>query len=117
MWKATTAFLRGTIAAANQSKNKQDRSAWKAQENGSKGGQNNQVFERKSEFKGRSRADRRSADRFTLLTKTPKEILAMDSVKFTAPPPMASPVESRNKDKYCDFHREREDTPRTNAFS
>ena len=31
----------------------------------------------------------------------------MDSVKFTAPPPMASLVESRNKVKYCDFHRER----------
>lgn len=107
MWKATTAFLRRTTAAANQSKRKQDRPTWKNQENGSKGAQSNQAFERKSDFKERSRADRRRPDRFTLLTKTPKEILAMDSVKLTAPQPMASPVESRNKEKYCDFHRER----------
>ncbi|PWA38994.1 transposon, En/Spm-like, Transposase-associated domain protein [Artemisia annua] len=80
MWKVTTAFLRGATAAANQSKKKQDRSSWKAQENGPKVSQNSLVFERKSEFKGRSRADRRRTDRFTPLTKTPKEILAMDSV-------------------------------------
>ncbi|GKA97788.1 hypothetical protein Tco_0825682 [Tanacetum coccineum] len=46
------------------------------------------------------------ADRFTLLTKTPKEILALEKEKFKAPPPMTTPVEKRNANKFCEFHRE-----------
>ncbi|GKB05485.1 hypothetical protein Tco_0833680 [Tanacetum coccineum] len=36
--------------------------------------------------------------------KTPKEILAMETVKLKAPPPMIGPVENRNKNKFCEFH-------------
>ncbi|GJT62156.1 reverse transcriptase domain-containing protein [Tanacetum coccineum] len=43
-------------------------------------------------------------DGFTPLTKTPKEILAMQTVKFKAPQPMTGPVENRNKNKFCEFH-------------
>ncbi|GKA63349.1 reverse transcriptase domain-containing protein [Tanacetum coccineum] len=48
----------------------------------------------------------RRGDRFMPLTKTPKEILAMEARKgtFTTPPPMSGAPESRNKNKYCDFH-------------
>ncbi|GKE97723.1 hypothetical protein Tco_0021074 [Tanacetum coccineum] len=55
MWKITTAFLRGEVAAGNQ---------------------------------------------FALLTKTPKEILALDKGKFKPPPLMTTPVEKRNASKF-----------------
>ncbi|GJR55464.1 reverse transcriptase domain-containing protein [Tanacetum coccineum] len=46
------------------------------------------------------------SDRFTILTKTPKEILALEKGKFKAPPPMITPVEKRNANKFCEFHGE-----------
>nr|GEU83611.1 reverse transcriptase domain-containing protein [Tanacetum cinerariifolium] len=49
---------------------------------------------------------KRKQDRFTLLTKTPKEILALDKGKFKPPPPMTTSVEKRNASKFCKFHRE-----------
>ncbi|GJY50654.1 reverse transcriptase domain-containing protein [Tanacetum coccineum] len=51
------------------------------------------------------RSERRR-DKFTLLTKSPKEILALDKGKFKAPPPRTTPVEKRNSNKFCEFHRE-----------
>nr|GEW95430.1 reverse transcriptase domain-containing protein [Tanacetum cinerariifolium] len=45
-------------------------------------------------------------DRFTLLTKTPREILALDKGKFKLPLPMTTPVEKRNASKFCEFHGE-----------
>ncbi|GJY31826.1 reverse transcriptase domain-containing protein [Tanacetum coccineum] len=45
-------------------------------------------------------------DRFTLLIKTPKEILALDKGKFKPPPPMTTLVEKRNASKFCEFHGE-----------
>ncbi|GJS61129.1 reverse transcriptase domain-containing protein, partial [Tanacetum coccineum] len=45
-------------------------------------------------------------DRFTLLTKTPKEILALEKGKFKTPPPMTTPVEKRNANKFYEFHGE-----------
>ncbi|GJV13926.1 hypothetical protein Tco_1359249 [Tanacetum coccineum] len=41
-----------------------------------------------------------------LLTKTPKEIFALDKGKFKAPPPMTTPVEKQNHAKFCEFHGE-----------
>ncbi|GKB01233.1 reverse transcriptase domain-containing protein [Tanacetum coccineum] len=41
---------------------------------------------------------------FSLLTKTPKEIFALEKGKFKAPPPMVTPVEKRDPSKYCEFH-------------
>ncbi|GJU96593.1 hypothetical protein Tco_1321349 [Tanacetum coccineum] len=45
-------------------------------------------------------------DRFTLLTKTPKEILALEKGKFKTPPPMTTPVKKQNANKFCEFHGE-----------
>ncbi|GKD81609.1 reverse transcriptase domain-containing protein [Tanacetum coccineum] len=45
-------------------------------------------------------------DRFTLLTKTPKEILAPDKGKFKPPLRMTTPVEKRNDSKFYEFHGE-----------
>nr|GEV95550.1 ethylene receptor 2-like [Tanacetum cinerariifolium] len=43
----------------------------------------------------------RKQDRFTLLTKTSREILALDKGKFKPPPPMTTPVEKMNASKFC----------------
>nr|GEU50556.1 reverse transcriptase domain-containing protein [Tanacetum cinerariifolium] len=48
----------------------------------------------------------RKQDRVALLTKTPREILALDKGKFKPPLPMTTPVEKRNANKFCEFHGE-----------
>ncbi|GJS77152.1 hypothetical protein Tco_0727033 [Tanacetum coccineum] len=60
---------------------------------------------KKGSFWNQQRKERKQ-DRFTLLTKTPKEILALDKGKFKPPPPMTTPVEKRNASKFCEFHGE-----------
>ncbi|GJY01717.1 reverse transcriptase domain-containing protein [Tanacetum coccineum] len=97
MMSVTTAFLRGEVAAANQSKKKVP-PAWKHHETS-----HIPNFDKRLDFKSQHKSSRRQ-DRFTPLTKTPKEILAMEIVKFKAPPPMTGPVENRNKNKFCEFH-------------
>nr|GEX01962.1 reverse transcriptase domain-containing protein [Tanacetum cinerariifolium] len=49
----------------------------------------------------------RGAHRFTPLTRTPKEILVAEANKFQPPPPMVTPVEKRNSNKFCDFHNDK----------
>ncbi|GKA68422.1 reverse transcriptase domain-containing protein [Tanacetum coccineum] len=44
---------------------------------------------------------------FTPLTKTLKEILAMDNVNFPPPPLMVGTSEKRNMNKFCDYHQDR----------
>nr|GFC48380.1 reverse transcriptase domain-containing protein [Tanacetum cinerariifolium] len=39
--------------------------------------------------------------------QTPKEILAAEANKFQPPPPMVTPVEKRNGNKFCDFHNDK----------
>nr|GEX08487.1 reverse transcriptase domain-containing protein [Tanacetum cinerariifolium] len=97
MMSVTTTFLRGEVAAANQSK-KKVLPAWKYHETSHR-----QNFDKRLNFKGQHKSGRRQ-DRFTPLTKTPKEILAMETVKFKAPPPMTGLVENWNKNKFCEFH-------------
>nr|GEV39821.1 reverse transcriptase domain-containing protein [Tanacetum cinerariifolium] len=46
----------------------------------------------------------RRQDHFTPLTKTPKEILAMETIKFKAQPPMTGLAENRNKNKFFEFY-------------
>ncbi|GKA36853.1 hypothetical protein Tco_0723418 [Tanacetum coccineum] len=46
-------------------------------------------------------------DTFTPLTKTPKEILAMESVNFPPPPPLVGTPKKQNLNKFCDYHRDR----------
>ncbi|GKF00719.1 hypothetical protein Tco_0027642, partial [Tanacetum coccineum] len=56
-------------------------------------------------FRSQHKTEKRP-DRFTLLTKTSKEILALEKGKFKTPPPMTTPVEKRNANKFCEFHGE-----------
>ncbi|GKA90504.1 reverse transcriptase domain-containing protein [Tanacetum coccineum] len=85
MIRVTTTFLRGEVAASNRERKKSFPS-WKQQESGQK-----QNF-KKGNFRNQQRTERKQ-DRFTLLTKTLKEILALDKGKFKPPPPMTTPVE------------------------
>ncbi|GJS49602.1 hypothetical protein Tco_0599723, partial [Tanacetum coccineum] len=43
---------------------------------------------------------------FTPLTKTPKEILAMDNVNFPRPPLMVGTPEKQNMNKFYDYHKD-----------
>ncbi|GJX56478.1 reverse transcriptase domain-containing protein [Tanacetum coccineum] len=98
MMRVTTAFLRGEVAALNCERKKSFPS-WKQQEAGLK-----QNF-KKGGFRNQQRPKLKQ-DMFTLLTKTPKEILALDKGKFKPPPPMTTPIEKRNANKFCEFHGE-----------
>nr|GEY95852.1 reverse transcriptase domain-containing protein [Tanacetum cinerariifolium] len=97
MMSVTTAFLRGEMAASNRERKKSFPS-WK-QETRQK-----QNFKR-GNFLNEQRLERKQ-DRFTLPTKTPREILALDKGKFKPPPPMTTLVEKRNASKFCEFHGE-----------
>ncbi|GJT94133.1 reverse transcriptase domain-containing protein [Tanacetum coccineum] len=98
MIRVTTTFLRGEVAASNR-KRKKSFPSWKQQKAGQK-----QNFKKES-FRSQQRTEQKQ-DRFTLLIKTPKEILALDKGKFKPPPPMTTLVEKRNASKFCEFHVE-----------
>ncbi|GKB99462.1 reverse transcriptase domain-containing protein [Tanacetum coccineum] len=95
MYRMTTSFLQGEVAALSHGRKKAS-SSWKPSEGGDK-----PTF--KKNFKNKQRPDRKP-DRFSLLTKTPKEIFTLEKGKFKAPPPMVTPVEKRDPSKYCEFH-------------
>ncbi|GJZ41940.1 reverse transcriptase domain-containing protein [Tanacetum coccineum] len=95
MYIVTTSFLQGEVAAFSHGRKKAP-TPWKQPEGGNK-----PSF--KKGFKNKHRSDRKP-DRFSLLTKTPKEIFALEKGKFKAPPPMVTPAEKRDPNKYCEFH-------------
>ncbi|GJR91173.1 reverse transcriptase domain-containing protein [Tanacetum coccineum] len=90
MMRVTTYFLSGEVAASNHER-KKTFPPWKQHE-----GIQKQNF-KKGGFRNQQRSERKQ-DRFSLLTKTPKEIFALDKGKFKAPPPMTTP--------FCEFHGE-----------
>ncbi|GJU75753.1 reverse transcriptase domain-containing protein [Tanacetum coccineum] len=99
MMQVATSFLQGQESALIQERKKAPQ-AWKHQEGGHR-----QNFKKGRGFRSQHKQEKRP-DRFTLLTKTPKEILALEKVKFKPPPPMITPVEKQNANKFCEFHRE-----------
>ncbi|GJS47357.1 reverse transcriptase domain-containing protein [Tanacetum coccineum] len=96
MMNVITAFLRGEIAAANQSR-KKAQPIWRQHKTSHK-----QNFDKRLDFKSQHKVDKRQ-DRFTPLTKTLKEILAMETVKFKTPPPMTGPAKNQNNNKFYEF--------------
>ncbi|GJX70223.1 reverse transcriptase domain-containing protein [Tanacetum coccineum] len=72
-----------------------------------------EIWERVRAFiRGETAADTTEAIRshregFIPLTKTPKEILAMDNVNLLPPPPMVGTPKNRNMNKLCDYHQDR----------
>ncbi|GKC05321.1 hypothetical protein Tco_0996931 [Tanacetum coccineum] len=99
MWKITTTFLRGEVEASNQER-KKTFLPLKA-----KRCRKPTLFQNMRLKDLKQRPEKRQ-DIFALLTKTPKEILALDKGKFKPPPPMTTPVEKRNASKFCEFHGE-----------
>nr|GEY00839.1 reverse transcriptase domain-containing protein [Tanacetum cinerariifolium] len=97
MMSITIAFFRGEVAVANQSR-KKTQPTWKHHETSHK-----PSFDKRPYFKNRHKSNRRQ-DRFTPLTKSPKEILAMETVKFKASPLMTGHAENQNKNKFCEFY-------------
>nr|GEU54827.1 reverse transcriptase domain-containing protein [Tanacetum cinerariifolium] len=71
MMRVTTAFLRGEVVASNHGR-KKTQPLWKQQETGRK-----QHFEKRGDFHNQQRSERRR-DKFTHLTKSPREVLALD---------------------------------------
>ncbi|GJZ90991.1 reverse transcriptase domain-containing protein [Tanacetum coccineum] len=93
---ATTAFIRGEAAGK-----KKGQTSWRAQKQSKR-----HASERRSDFRGQPR-EGRGSNRFTPLTRTPKEILANEAGKFKPPPPMVTPMEKRSSNKFCDFHNDK----------
>nr|GEX65243.1 hypothetical protein [Tanacetum cinerariifolium] len=83
MMTATTAFIRGETVAASK---KKVNTPWKSQDQSKR-----QTSERRSDFKNQPK-DGRGCNKFTPLTRTPKEIFAAESGKFK-PPPSVTPIE------------------------
>ncbi|GJT14391.1 reverse transcriptase domain-containing protein [Tanacetum coccineum] len=54
----------------------------------------------KKGFKNKHRSDRKP-DRFSLLTKTQKEMFALEKRKFKAPPPMVTPADTGHSTDEC----------------
>nr|GEX54962.1 putative reverse transcriptase domain, ribonuclease H-like domain protein [Tanacetum cinerariifolium] len=99
MMITTTAFIRGEVAAASK---KKGHTSLKAHDQSKE-----QTSEKRYDFRGHQREERGS-NRFTPLTRTPKEILAVEAGKFQPPPPMVTPVEKRSSNKFFDFHNDKE---------
>ncbi|GJX90572.1 reverse transcriptase domain-containing protein [Tanacetum coccineum] len=66
-----------------------------------------QNFERRGDFRNQERSEWRR-DKFTLLTKSPKEILALDKGKFKTPPPMTTHIGKRNNNKFSKTRSEKD---------
>ncbi|GJS38677.1 hypothetical protein Tco_0563720 [Tanacetum coccineum] len=98
MMTVTTAFIRGEADAASK---KKGHLPWKSQDQ-----RKRHASERKYNFRGQSR-EGRGSNRFTPLTRTPKEILPAEAGKFKPPPPMVTLVEKRSSNKFCDFHNDK----------
>ncbi|GJX54843.1 reverse transcriptase domain-containing protein [Tanacetum coccineum] len=79
MMTATTAFIRGETAAASK---KKVHTLWKSQDQSKR-----HTSERRSDFRNQPK-DGQGSNKFTPLTRTPKEIFAVESGKFKPPPPM-----------------------------
>nr|GEV92020.1 reverse transcriptase domain-containing protein [Tanacetum cinerariifolium] len=93
MMITTTAFIRGEAAAASK---KKGHASWKPQDQSKR-----HSSDKRPDFRGHPRGERGS-NRFTPLTKTPKEILATEVSKFQPPPPMVMPVEKRSSNKFSE---------------
>ncbi|GJU64944.1 hypothetical protein Tco_1246779, partial [Tanacetum coccineum] len=103
MWERARAFIRGEMAA-NITKAirspRWEKSAGKASWSEGQNGSRNRGHRR---GEGRSMgtcAPYARREGFTPLTKTPKEILAMDNVNFPPPPPMVGTPKKRNMNKF-----------------
>ncbi|GJT67969.1 reverse transcriptase domain-containing protein [Tanacetum coccineum] len=90
MMIATTAFIRGEAAVASK---KKGHASWKAHDQSKR-----LALEWRSDFRGQPK-EGWGPSRFTLLTRTPKEILVAEAGRFKPPPSMVTPVEKKSNNK------------------
>nr|GEW16690.1 reverse transcriptase domain-containing protein [Tanacetum cinerariifolium] len=88
MMTATTTFIRGETVAASK---KKVHTPWKSQDQSKR-----HTSERRSDIQNQPK-DMRGFNKFTPLTRMPKEIFAAKSGKFKPPPPMKSGKTEINK--------------------
>nr|GFB98407.1 reverse transcriptase domain-containing protein [Tanacetum cinerariifolium] len=98
MMTVTKAFIRRETTVASK---KKVHSPWKSQDQSKR-----HTSERRSDFRNQPK-DERGSNKFTPLTKTPKEIFTTESGKFKPPPPMVTLVEKRSSNKFCEFHNDK----------
>nr|GEY47647.1 reverse transcriptase domain-containing protein [Tanacetum cinerariifolium] len=88
--ESTEDFVRRREVAASNHERKKTFPPWKQHE-----GNQKQNF-KKGGFRNQQKMERKQ-DRFSQLTKTPREIFALDKGKFKASPPMTTPIEEMLK--------------------
>ncbi|GJR71640.1 reverse transcriptase domain-containing protein [Tanacetum coccineum] len=110
MWERVRAFIRGETAANTTEAIRSPRweknvgkANWLENQNGSR----NRNHRRGEGRNMGTCAPYARREGFTPLTKTLKEILAMDNVNFPRPPPMVGMPEKQNMNKFCDYHQDR----------
>nr|GEY33030.1 hypothetical protein [Tanacetum cinerariifolium] len=93
--------ISGFMHGVNNPDKKKGHASWKPQDQSKR-----HSSDKRSDFQGHQRGEKGS-NRFTPLTKTPKEILATEASKFQPPPPMVTLVEKRSSNKFRDFHNDK----------
>ena len=96
--RRTRSFIQGEAAAADS---KKGYSNYRSQEQ-SRRQSNDQGSNQNRNY--RSERGRRGNDKYTPLTKTPKEIFATEGANFPRPPPMRTPESQRTGGGYCEYH-------------
>ncbi|GJY29940.1 hypothetical protein Tco_0405707 [Tanacetum coccineum] len=98
MMTATTAFIRGKTVAASK---KKVHTPWKSQDQSKR-----HTSVPRPDFLSQPK-DGRGSNKFTPLTRTPKEIFVAKSGKFKPASPMVTPIEKRSSNKFCEFHNDK----------
>nr|GEZ58070.1 reverse transcriptase domain-containing protein [Tanacetum cinerariifolium] len=98
LMKRTRSFIQGEAAAADS---KKSYSNYKSQEQPMR--QSNDQSSNHNNSYCNQRGDRGN-DKYTPLTKTPKEILATEGANFLKPPPMRTREDRRVGNGYCEYH-------------
>ncbi|GKB71488.1 hypothetical protein Tco_0932900 [Tanacetum coccineum] len=80
---------------------------WKSQDQSKRHASDRKLELQKPDFRNQPR-EGRGSNKFTLLTRTPKEIFTAEAAKFKPPTPMVTPLEKRSdSSKFCEFHNDK----------
>ncbi|GJT65963.1 hypothetical protein Tco_1017443 [Tanacetum coccineum] len=104
MMTTTVAFIRGETAAASK---KKVHVPWKSQDQSKRHASDRKLELQKTDFRNQPR-EGRGSNKFTPLTRTPKEIFTAEAAKFKPPTPMVTSLEKRSdSSKFCEFQNDK----------
>ncbi|GKC27875.1 hypothetical protein Tco_1035169 [Tanacetum coccineum] len=104
MMTTTAAFIRGETVAAS---NKKVHAPWKSQDQSKRHASDWKLEFRKPDFRNQPR-EGWGSNKFTPLTRTPKEIFTIEAVKFKPPTPMVTPLDKRSdSSKFYEFQNDK----------